>query len=556
MVRSFFSQGVGLVVTGVVSVILTPILVHDLGSFYYGLWILVTSLLDYYGLLDMGIGYTLQRFVGRYHGAGDRKGLNETLSTATLAMTAIGLILLGASVILAFTLPQFFKVAGANRLIFRDLVLLIGISIAVVFPARVLSAYVCGLQRFDIFNIGVITSAVLRAVFFVVVLDWGLGVIGIAKVSVGIAFYGLAINYGMARWADRNLSIRWRLASWARLRELGHFSVYVFVGRIGDQLRFYTDSIVIARVLSVALTTPFDIVTRLTRYYNLAFYPVSGPLMTAMSSIEGQGHTQLLNQVFLKVSKLTCLIALLGGALLILHGRAVLRLWVGSEFEPAYVLLVILVVGYALALSQTSFPPVLYAKARHRAMAIWTVCEGGANLLLSIYWATHPALARFLIGGHLPKGYYRLAGVALGTAVPMIVIRLSIQPWYVLHVAGIHLRKFVAKALARPLLAFIPFIAVSIIAQSPWMGATIPHLAITVIWESVLFVALAYVIALDRADRKDVRQRAYSTVRRLTGRSAVITTGTAPSSTLKNSEESGEILTTIREKTEDEAKWL
>lgn len=556
MVRSFFSQGVGLLVTGVVSVILTPILVHDLGMFYYGLWVLVTSLLDYYGLLDLGLRFTLQRFVSRYHGAGDRKGLNETLSTATFGMAGIGIALCAASFVLAVILPEFFKVAGQNRIIFQELVVLEGVSIAVVFPARVLGAYICGLQRFDLYNVGVVCSVILRAVFFIAVLDWGFGVIGIVDVTVAISIFTLVANYGLARWADRELSLHWRLASWACLRELGHFSVYVFLSSIGDQLRFYTDSIVIARVLTVALTTPFDIVTRLTRYYRMAFYPVSGPLTTALSSLEGQGRKRELNEIFLRTSKLTCLMALLGGALLVLHGRSVLRLWVGKTFEPAYVLLVILVAGYVVILTQVPSNILLYAKARHRALAIWTLGEGAGNLVLSIYWSTHTAFVKSLVGADLPRDYYGLAGVALGTAVPMLIVRLSIQPWYVMRVAGIRLRHYVNKVVARPVLAFIPFIVISIVARSPWMGRTPAHLAITVVCESCLFAALAYIIALDDSDRSDVRARAVGVVRRLTKGPALRGAGAASPNVRPRSADSEDLLEAAREKTDEEAKRM
>ncbi len=46
MLRSIFSNWLGLVVMGVTSVILTPILIHGLGDFYYGMWVLFASTLD------------------------------------------------------------------------------------------------------------------------------------------------------------------------------------------------------------------------------------------------------------------------------------------------------------------------------------------------------------------------------------------------------------------------------------------------------------------------------------------------------------------------------
>jgi O-antigen/teichoic acid export membrane protein len=76
MVRNIFSNWMGLIITGVISFALTPILIHGLGDFYFGMWILTTSILDYYGLLDLGIRTTLHRFVGRLKGMNEREALD------------------------------------------------------------------------------------------------------------------------------------------------------------------------------------------------------------------------------------------------------------------------------------------------------------------------------------------------------------------------------------------------------------------------------------------------------------------------------------------------
>jgi O-antigen/teichoic acid export membrane protein len=506
MLRSFLSQWLGFAVTGILSIILTPILVHGMGSFYYGMWILVASLLDYCGLLDLGMRYTLQRFAGRYYGM-DRAALNETLATALASTVAIGGLLCALSFLFASLLPGFFGLTGTSRPLFQELLVLEGLSVAVFFPARLLGAYLCGLQRFDFYNLGQVATGVLRAVLFVLVLHFGLGVLGIVAVGLGIAILTLALNWRLVRWADPALSLHWRLASWSRLRDLAHFGVYVFLSSVGDQLRFYTASIIIARFLAVALTTPFNVVTRLIEYYKLVFYPITGPLTTSMSALDGQAREQDLQRLFLRSSKLTALLGMLGGVLLLLHGKAVLRLWVGKSFESSYVLLVILTIGYIVTLGQLPSQTILYARGRHRALALWTLAEGVANLGLSIYWATHHGLVERAVGPALSPDYCGLAGVALGTAVPMLAVRTLIQPWYVLRVAKVAPSEYFMEVLVRPALACGPFVVIGVLAEAPWMGSSLMHLTATVVWQTALFGALAYTLALGRSDRQLIRAR-------------------------------------------------
>ena len=78
MLRSVLSNWVAMVLTGVISVALTPILIHGLGDFHFGMWVLVGSLIEYSSFIDMGLRTTLQRFIARFQGARDREALNET----------------------------------------------------------------------------------------------------------------------------------------------------------------------------------------------------------------------------------------------------------------------------------------------------------------------------------------------------------------------------------------------------------------------------------------------------------------------------------------------
>jgi hypothetical protein len=64
--------------------------------------------------------------------------------------------------------------------------------------------------------------------------------------------------------------------------------------------------------------------------------------------------------------------------------------------------------------------------SKHRYLAIQTIIEGVANLVLSIWWARS----------------YGMIGVAMGTLVPMFVAKMILQPAYVCRTAGISLARY------------------------------------------------------------------------------------------------------------------
>ena len=491
MIRSVLSNWVAMVVTGLLGFILTPILIRGLGDFQYGMWVLVAAALEQYGLLDMGIRGTLQRFVARYEGARDRQALDRTFASALAVSLGVCLLAALLSFALARVLPGFFQLSGRGAPLFSQLVILLGLSVAVTFPTQVIGAYLCGLLRYDLFNLAAISSAILRFGLFLAALRLGYGARGVALATLGVSLFTWALHWFLARWADPQFGIRWRLANWTTTRELFGYSVYVFLTQLGDFFRFRVDSVVIARVLTMGLVTPFNVAARLVEYFKQVLYAVMGPLMPAMSSLDGQAREGDLRRLFLRATRITALLSLFIGLVLVLNGRTLLRLWVGERFVATYPILLTLVVGYIIALGQAPGVSVLYARAEHKALGWWTAGEGVVNLALSIYWARR----------------YGILGVALGTAVPMLFTKLVLQPWFVLRTLRLSAREYVLEALARPILASALFLVVvklgaGILPVSRWPAFMLSGAA-----QTALFALLAWTIGITSADRRLVGER-------------------------------------------------
>ena len=121
-----------------------------------------------------------------------------------------------------------------------------------------MGAYLCGLHRFDLYNGAGIIWGVSRGIVFWAVIHMGgrVTAIAIAQLIIVTCLFGLYAFF--VKLADPELSLGWKHTSWARTKELIHFSFFVFVSDLGDRLRFYTGVIIISRVLSVALSTPVE----------------------------------------------------------------------------------------------------------------------------------------------------------------------------------------------------------------------------------------------------------------------------------------------------------
>jgi O-antigen/teichoic acid export membrane protein len=491
MIRSILSNWFALVVNGLVSIVLTPILIHGLGDFHYGMWILVASLVEYSSFIDMGLRMTLQRFVARHQAAHQNKELSDTFETALALALCVCLMLCVMTGAFALILPGFFGLKGAASDLFVKVVILLGLSVAVTFPARVLASYLCGLQRYDVYNLVAIVTGLSRAALLVGVLHWGYGVLACSVVSLVIAVLSLALHWWLVRWVAPMASLKWWRASWARTRELFGFSIYVFLANMGDFIRFRVDSFVIARWLTMSLVTPFNVASRIIDYFRSLMFTVLGPLMTTMSALDGQSRQKDLQEVFLRSTKITAMLAFFVGSILMLDGKALLSVWVGPNYVSVYVPLMVLVLGHSISVAQSPSVNILLARGQHRPMGWWTLAEGLVNLALSIYWA----------------GKYGIVGVALGTAVPQIFVKLTLQPWFALRAAELSAREYLLGALARPLAVCGIFLLLGRLGVSLFPGVGLLELVSNVAWQILLFGILAYYVGFTAPEREFLWER-------------------------------------------------
>jgi O-antigen/teichoic acid export membrane protein len=396
------------------------------------------------------------------------------------------------TLVLGTFLPSVFRLVGHDAILFCRAVYFLGAAFAVGLPAKIIGAYLCGLQRFDLFNLGSSSFALIQAILLFVVLVRGYGIVGCAAVTLVTALLSLCLQLYLVRRADPLLMVRLGLFNWRDLQDLFGFGFHVSVYQIGDLMRYRLDSFVIARWLTLPLVTHFNVASRLAEYFRNVTAGVAGPLVTEMSTLEGQAGQAKMRVLLIHATRLTALLCLFVCALLCLNGRTLLTLWVGKTFVSSYILLVVLIASQTVAMIQSPSMGLLLARGRHRALATWTVCEGLANFGLSVYWASK----------------YGILGVAMGTAVPMLFSKLILQPWYTMHVAGVGLAEYVIGSLTRPLLVFGAFLAIVHI-ETPFADASpLISLLSAIIWQSAIYVLLAYTIGFSTSDRQVVRRNA------------------------------------------------
>src|SRR5215475_13301904 len=218
LVRGSIFRSVNFLLTLVVTLLMTPFIVHSLGDRYYGSWTLIGTFIGYYGLLDLGFSSAVTRYVSQAFGRHDHHSMNATASTAFVLFGALSVValLLTAGVVAAC--PLFISEPREVGL-FRQILLLMGVTAAVGFPFRVFSGILTSFLRYDavaLVSIGRVVGANALVYLF---LSAGSGIVALVIINCLASFGEYVSSYVIARTSVPMVTVRLRYFERARVRD-------------------------------------------------------------------------------------------------------------------------------------------------------------------------------------------------------------------------------------------------------------------------------------------------------------------------------------------------
>lgn len=416
------SNWTNLAVTLIVGFLLTPFIISHLGKTGYGIWTLIASIIGYYGILDLGVTSAITRYVARYAGQKNFKALKVTINTAMAIFIVIALAVIGLSFALAGPLAEFFNIQPDYINEFRQVVWILGVTAGLGFPGYLLGAVIRAHEKFVVANSVIILATLIRAGLIVLFLSKGFGLMGIAWSHLVCAVVIVVSNYALCKILFPHFQTQIKGVKWSMVRLLVGFGVATTVASIADIMRFNLDSFVVGKWVNIPAVAVYGVAALLVRFFLQFISSGTQAIYTPRyASLDGEGKRDQLKQLFLKSLSVSAFLSFAAGALIIIFCKQFIILWVGTDFLDSVPILWVLTVSYSIALAQSPGISLVYALKKHYLFAGASIIEGIANVALSIYLA--------------PR--YGILGVAMGTVVPMLIIKLFVQPIYVSRIIGI-----------------------------------------------------------------------------------------------------------------------
>lgn len=423
-----------------VAFFMMPFLIGELGDHWYGVWTVVGSLAAAYHLFDMGMASAVTRYVSKAFGAGEDEQANQVINTALLIYTCIAMVIIVVSLCASFATGWLFDIEQDRELV-QLVVLIIGLSIAFEFPFNALAGVASAKLKFHQVAGVRILITILSAWLNWHFVSSGHGILAMAIITFSTARLSNLLYFLICKRAFSGLRFSKKYVDQAMSKDLFGYSLWSFVIAIAYQMRNNVDNFVIAGFLSAASVTPYAIGLRLVDYLAQFLSQATNMFIPIFTAYHAKEDTKELNSKLLFITRLNLVLALIAGGGLTIFGDAFITRWIGPDYDIAYWVMVILLTGRMIGFANHPLNSALYAINKHKIIAKLDVIEVALNLALSLI------LVQF----------YGLIGVALGTMIPLLLLRLCFLPAFACKALNMPIQDYYLCML-RPVFVLCPLL--------------------------------------------------------------------------------------------------
>jgi len=392
----------------VIMFIMSPVIIKALGNRDYGLWEMIMGVVGYMGLLDMGIGPALLRYVAVAYSREDEKELQKIISTAQIFFLAVGFV--AASVLILLSrYPSLIVGRESIDTSYLGLVfILFAVNAGLSFPLNVFTAVLMGVQRHYLINLTRGILGVIRAIiaFFLLKEYFGKGLLVLALLEPVFNLIQFLI-FTIALRMDKSIP-RFNKSTFSllKLRELFGYGSKSATLMVASRIQNASLPFVISAMLGVSSIVFFTMPNRLIDYAKGLSLAMGFPLTPYFASQMTGDDINTVKNSWLNTSLALQIITSAMPLFLFFCGEQFLSIWIGKEYGIAgRGVLYCLVIALFVEAIAPNASRILMASGHHgRAAIMWLIVA-----ILSIPLAAFGA------------SKWGVTGVALGSSSAIIV---------------------------------------------------------------------------------------------------------------------------------------
>ena len=421
-----------MVVKLVITFVMTPIFVHNLGKYDYGLWEMIGGVIGYAGMLSLGIQPAVSRFAAKYRAENNHEQLMTVYASTFFFMVLVGVLLAAVCVLWALWFPEVLSENGDESRRYAIFLLIIGVQLLFAFPGQIVESYLEGFQKYYLKNIVTLINSIVGSVILYNFIEPANGLLLLAAINaVGFSLKYLTFLYILSQPSSGAIVPQPGYFSMATLRELVGFGLKSLVQGVATRIENATDSLVIGFALGPTMVPFYSIPANLVQNLRMLGWTLSHAFMPLFSDMSVRSEQQQIQETYLLASKYVVGIILPMAVGILIVGAPFIGLWIGPEFEEnGQWIINYLVVFTVLPLLDPFNSRYLTAINKHGIFARLAPIAAIINLTLSIALVYQ----------------FGILGVAFASTVPAFIF-VPIYLRYTCRQLGLPVSRYISESL-------------------------------------------------------------------------------------------------------------
>lgn len=461
-------------INAVCGFIVLPFLISRLGRETYGFWTLIIATVGYFLVLDLGISTAIGRLIAAHRAKDEIHAIRAVTVTALAFLLAVAIVVMLLTLVVPSVFFLLFDVPHAQRPDIANALMIMTLAASLYFPALVPYGLMWGYERFDLLNAVEIPTVLGRTGITLLVIKEGSTLSLLALILAGSSIAGYFARVLICMRLEPRLSIRPIFFSRAIAADLFSFGSWFSMLGFFRQIMPNVASFVIGHSLGSAAVTTFTIPRLLVSYTNWVMVSATQVVAPKAAVYHFGRDDARQRELFIEGSSYDWALTLffLGGALLL--GYPLLTLWQFRPQPEEYQLLLILILGEAIPLSQWVTYYAIVGMGQHRRLAVYAVLEAASIVIIGLL------IAR--AGG--------LDAVALCVAVAAFIFRGVLQIQYGCQLVGLPILAYLRAVYVRTsLIGLLPIAGLAM-----FKAALPPTTWLQFLLEGTLYALLYWIV--------------------------------------------------------------
>lgn len=477
---------VSIVTSTVVQLLYTPFLVSRLGQSEYGLYSLVSSIIGYLTILDLGFGNAIVVHTSKYRATGESEKEKKLHGMFRVVYLGIGIIAAIIGIIMALNSQALFGDSMSPEDVgkMKVMLLILSFNLFMTFTFSIYSSIITASESFIYQKIVVIIGTIAKPLLMIPILFMGYKSIALCVVITVVNVAILLSNYIFCR---SKLKTKVKFCGFDRklFKVIFGYSFFIFLTQIVDQINWRADQFILGVVSGTIAVSVYAAASQINMMFVNLSTAISGVMLPKISKmVAKKADTNQLTNEMIKVGRIQFMVIFLVASGFVLVGKEFIRAWLGDGFDDSYTITLLLILPATLSLIQNIGLAIMQAMNKFRFKAVSTFVMALFNIILSIF---------------LAKAYGAI-GAAFGTTLSIIICNVLIMNIYYKKAIKLNIFKFWQNILVMLIKFMIPITLTAVLIHFTGLHGWAAVLAYGSFY-AILYLMIAYWLVMNNYEK-------------------------------------------------------